>query len=761
MFNTISRKASILLITVSALLLIGTAVCVFGDEVPDDYDLTDSYSEILVEETEASEEFYDEPTDEFVDYTLMTEEQEYSDDDEYIDENNSDYEEVTEETSALSDMTDSSSEMDSSVRAEKKQVVDFSINDVLDGFGDSQELYERYTYYLFYPEETDLDNTDDYELTAREEAAFAAAGEADLTTFLFDAMKERIQEVALGNCQYTGFVFQDSDLRAAGFCWSIQDLGLESSDLLKGEEAVYKKLVPVFKSVGSSLAEECPFELYWYNRTKGTNWEYEVELDQDGQICLTSLSVFMPVEPDYIDETIEYALSDDVYYIDQEKVKSAIEAVRKADAIAAQYKGEDDLSKLQAYKERICELADYGTKSNQDDPWPFSAWGEFSYGSAKQLIAVFDGDPETKVDCEGYSKAFQYLCERPENGLSKDTKCFSAKGYRAGIRHMWNIVQMSNGRNYLVDLTPFASTGDTSFFLAGADNKYILDGREYKYRFYKDGFYAEYYYDDDTLSLFDDSVLAISQSDYPSIDLSKGSTVTVPSMTYTGKALKPGPVVKVGSALLQRGTDYTVSYKNNTAVGTGKVIITGAGCYEGTITKSFKVKSLGSIDKASVSGIVKKVYSGKAQTQNPVVKVNGKTLKSNTDYKLSYKTNINAGRAALIITGKGGYTGSQIQYFAILPQTSQITALKAGSKQFKVVWQKKTVQTSGYQLQYSTDKKFQSGSKVLTFYNTGKTSETVKNLKKNKTYYVRLRTFKKANGKTYLSKWSTVKTVKI
>ena len=60
---------------------------------------------------------------------------------------------------------------------------------------------------------------------------------------------------------------------------------------------------------------------------------------------------------------------------------------------------------------------------------------------------------------------------------------------------------------------------------------------------------------------------------------------------------------------------------------------------------------------------------------------------------------------------------------------------------------KKVAGAEGYQIQYSTSKKF-----------TKKTTYTVKNLKNKKTYYVRVRAYKlDANGKKVYSKWTTVK----
>ena len=46
-----------------------------------------------------------------------------------------------------------------------------------------------------------------------------------------------------------------------------------------------------------------------------------------------------------------------------------------------------------------------------------------------------------------------------------------------------------------------------------------------------------------------------------------------------------------GTKTLTKDTHFTVSYKNNTAVGTATAIVTGKGNYTGTINKSFTIKS--------------------------------------------------------------------------------------------------------------------------------------------------------------------------
>ena len=70
------------------------------------------------------------------------------------------------------------------------------------------------------------------------------------------------------------------------------------------------------------------------------------------------------------------------------------------------------------------------------------------------------------------------------------------------------------------------------------------------------------------------------------------SSITVSSVgtrSYTGKAIKPSVTVRDGSKTLKSGTDYTLSYKNNTKPGTATITITGKGSYKGTRTVTFRI----------------------------------------------------------------------------------------------------------------------------------------------------------------------------
>lgn len=94
------------------------------------------------------------------------------------------------------------------------------------------------------------------------------------------------------------------------------------------------------------------------------------------------------------------------------------------------------------------------------------------------------------------------------------------------------------------------------------------------------------------------------------------------------------------------------------------------------------------------------------------------------------------------------------------PKATSIKKLTGAKKAFKIKW-KKVKGVKGYQIQYSTKKKFK---KKYTKTKTVKKAKTVKarikKLKAGKKYYVRVRTYKVVNGKKVFSKWSKVKTVK-
>lgn len=71
--------------------------------------------------------------------------------------------------------------------------------------------------------------------------------------------------------------------------------------------------------------------------------------------------------------------------------------------------------------------------------------------------------------------------------------------------------------------------------------------------------------------------------------IAKAEVTGIKDMTWTGRARKQYPVVKLGGKTLKRDRDYSISYGNNINVGEATLTITGKGRYTGEITKTFKI----------------------------------------------------------------------------------------------------------------------------------------------------------------------------
>ncbi len=353
-----------------------------------------------------------------------------------------------------------------------------------------------------------------------------------------------------------------------------------------------------------------------------------------------------------------------------------------------------------------------------------------------------------------------------------------------------------------------------------------------------------------------------------------GATISgVSSKTYTGKDISVTPKVKLDGKELKAESDYTVSLENNLDVGTAKVVIRGKGEYKDTISKTFKIRPLGtsityataesdhikvhweqqskkmssdrikgyqvqlasdkefkdiiksvtvsgydtlsekiplnakagktyhvrirtvaksgsskyysawseqtsvkyvkpedrkSVSKVKVTGLVNKSYNGKARTCDITVTLKDKTLKKNRDYIVKYSNNINVGTATVKITGIGSYKGSVEKTFKIRPKGTAIKSATSDPNNgtITVKWKRQAAKMSksrirGYQIYVSTSKSFTKDTTRKFKYKGYKTVEkTIGKIKAGTTYYVKIRTYKKVNGRTYYSYWSKVKKVK-
>lgn len=206
------------------------------------------------------------------------------------------------------------------------------------------------------------------------------------------------------------------------------------------------------------------------------------------------------------------------------------------------------------------------------------------------------------------------------------------------------------------------------------------------------------------------------------------------------------------------------SSKTNVAAVSGGTV---SGVDNGTATITAKLAYYSAKKQITVEGNKKTVtlsksscvYDGKVKKPTVTVKdVYGNTINRNY-YTVTYSNNKYVGKATVKITFKTKFNGSVSKAFKIVPKSTSISTLTAGKKGFTVKWKKQSTQTTGYQIQYSTDKNFKTNNKTITVTNSKTTSKKLSKLKAKKKYFVRIRTYKTAGGTKYYSAWSKSKSV--
>lgn len=158
------------------------------------------------------------------------------------------------------------------------------------------------------------------------------------------------------------------------------------------------------------------------------------------------------------------------------------------------------------------------------------------------------------------------------------------------------------------------------------------------------------------------------------------------------------------------------------------------------------------------------IYNGGEQKPSVVVTDTAGQVKDASNYTITYSNNVNVGQATITVTGIGNCTGTVTATFTILPKGTKLSKVTAKKKKALVKWKKQTAQTTGYQIQYGRNAKF-NGAKITTIKKNKTASATLKKLKAKKKYYVRIRTYKNVqiNGRStqLYSNWSKAKTVKV
>lgn len=159
------------------------------------------------------------------------------------------------------------------------------------------------------------------------------------------------------------------------------------------------------------------------------------------------------------------------------------------------------------------------------------------------------------------------------------------------------------------------------------------------------------------------------------VDLNE-SGITAENMiaAYTGKELRPVPVLYYNGKKLKYKTDYTVIYPQSLRnVGQYNIEVIGRGGYAGRRIISYTITDKLLLSKATVSKIPNQIYSGKLQKPTLIVKYKNNVLREDTahdgngDYTVRYVNNRNIGAATAILTAVEGsaYTGSKMVTFKI------------------------------------------------------------------------------------------------
>lgn len=152
-----------------------------------------------------------------------------------------------------------------------------------------------------------------------------------------------------------------------------------------------------------------------------------------------------------------------------------------------------------------------------------------------------------------------------------------------------------------------------------------------------------------------------------STDLSEATmTLSQDTYTYDGKACTPTATVKLGSTVLTEDTDYVITYSNNTNAGQAMVTATAKGTtYSGSCSTYFTINPI-SLESAQVTASSTEVEYNPAGAQITYsVVLNGKSLRLNTDYSVTYKNNDRVGTATATITGINNYSGSITSNFTV------------------------------------------------------------------------------------------------
>ncbi len=426
-------------------------------------------------------------------------------------------------------------------------------------------------------------------------STFAIGGSSSLrgdSRTIYNTLKSMAQNIAAGNDSTASYEFD--------FTYTCEEIGLTGTINQSTLGTAVRNMTDSYdiSFVVGCLLRDCPYEFYWFDKSAG--YQYSSSASVSGSQVTIKYTVSFKVGSEYRGSS--------EFTVDTSVTSAASSAASNAQAIVSSNSGKSDLERLKAYKDKICELVSYDNDAADNintsgyvvDPW--------------QVIHVFDKDSSTNVVCEGYAKAFQYLCDL-DGGLT----CYSVSGTMSGGTgsgpHMWNIVTYEE-KNYLVDVT---NCDDGS--IGSPDELFMKDMTKVtscsKYSRKIGSTTITFTYDDDTKEYFGDYILNLD-SDYVN---EGGNAVEAEGSLFTNEAATSavaatGVDVYVNGAKLKGSTpvDYksTALYAKTEADGKYVAVITTTNRMP-TVTNGKVVADKAAKDyaKASVKGKKITVTAGK------------------------------------------------------------------------------------------------------------------------------------------------------
>lgn len=390
------------------------------------------------------------------------------------------------------------------------------------------------------------------------ETAQSFSGE-NLTGFnakVYSELKKVIGQIANGSRTSTSITITMEDLGLPSRLYG-SNLGIgkitkepaydyeatDNSTYEKVQEAIAKYLNYDPITVGWSVFRDCPAEFYWFDLTF---YFSEPENSFAYSYDSTKHEYYVTCEVSFDFLVNEYFRGDFYFSVNPYYVSTLNLALRNANKIVSDAASLSDYDKLVYYRNKIVALNEY----NYDVYYNMPESGYGDNGNPWQIIWVFDNDPNTNVVCEGYAKSFKYLCDKT-NFEHANIQCYLMKGsFSSGYGwdlHMWNVLHMSDGKNYLVDITACDNGGsdvDPDPFMARTVGGSVADG----YRIIDGDRVFTYVYDSETVGLFSTQQLTLSTTAFnkSKAELAKLATPVLTSVTNVknGVTIKWGKVKK-------------------------------------------------------------------------------------------------------------------------------------------------------------------------------------------------------------------------